>query len=463
MGIRVIVLVFLVVALCIYAWKDWFRSLCGLILMMAFIGHEDMPTAVMGIQGLNLWNLLFINIFMGWLIARSQEGLQWDMPNYISIILLLYLGVIIVGVMRALSNPNTLRLYTTTDVISEELINTLKWIFPGVFLYDGCRTRNRLIIALGSLLLLYFLVAIQVFKYMPLSVLADQDLLERVRNRYLRRGLGYSAPDVSVMLAGGCWGVISAVQLITKRFYKVLMLGAVGIIIFGQALTGGRMGYVTLGILGISLSLLKWRKLLVVFPVIIILLPILFPGPTARMLTGFGQTDESGQESVDDAAVTSGRTRMWPYVIDKIKESPWIGFGRRAMLRTGLSEYVGIELGDNTWPHPHCMYLESLLDNGIIGSVPFFLFWVVMLVKAVRMFLSQNRLYSAVGGLCLSLAVSSFFAGLGGQHIYAQEHTLGIWASAFLLLRVDVEEKNAKDASQITGYSDANSALRSMV
>ena len=63
MSIRITALYIFVTFLCIYAWKDWFKSLCGLILLMAVIEHPDMPKTVLGIQGLNPWNVLFAMIF----------------------------------------------------------------------------------------------------------------------------------------------------------------------------------------------------------------------------------------------------------------------------------------------------------------------------------------------------------------------------------------------------------------
>ena len=62
MSIRITALYIFVTFLAIYAWKDWFKSLCGLILLMAVIEHPDMPKTVLGIQGLNPWNVLFAMI-----------------------------------------------------------------------------------------------------------------------------------------------------------------------------------------------------------------------------------------------------------------------------------------------------------------------------------------------------------------------------------------------------------------
>jgi hypothetical protein len=90
------------------------------------------------------------------------------------------------------------------------------------------------------------------------------------------------------------------------------------------------------------------------------------------------------------------------------------------------------------------MYLETLLDNGVVGSIPILSLFALMVVYSARLFRSDNRLFSAVGGLSLALILTSLFAGLTGQHVYPQEHTLGIWAAFFLSLRVYVEDKRTQ-------------------
>ena len=102
MSIRILFLYITVASLSVYAFKDWFKSLCGLILLMAVMGHEDMPRSMLGINGLNTWNMLFGIIIVACLLSRHRECLVWDMPSYINILLLLYLGVVLVGVLRAI-------------------------------------------------------------------------------------------------------------------------------------------------------------------------------------------------------------------------------------------------------------------------------------------------------------------------------------------------------------------------
>ena len=452
MSIRITALYIFVTFLAIYAWKDWFKSLCGLILLMAIIEHEDMPKTMFGIQGFNTWNILFVIIFLAWVVNRRREGLTWDMPRHVNVLLLMYLGVIIVGFLRAVFDHSNIEWYPLRRLISEELINTIKWVLPGILLYDGCRTRRQVIMAIVCVLAIYFLIAVQVVRLIPLdSVLHSGSNMDALRARCSK--IGYGACDMSTMLAGAFWAIMATLSLVRKKKYQVMVLAAAGIVVLGQALTGGRAGYIAWGAIGIVLCLLKWRKFLILAPVIVILLPIVFPGAVDRMLTGFGETDVAGQSTTDDNAVTSDRTIIWPYIINKIGESPLVGYGRLAMSRTGLVKSLEAEYPGIGASQPHNMYLETLLDNGMLGSIPILSLFAVMVAYSARLFRSDNGLCSSVGGLALSLMLAQLVAGIGSQHIYPEESTLGMWAAMFLSIRVYIEEKRTQ-----TGANTAESS-----
>jgi len=460
MSIRVTALFVFVVAVGIYAWKDWFKSLCCLIILMAIFKHGDMPRTMLGIIGLNPWNVLFGVIFFAWLASRRREGLRWDMPCYINVLLLMYLGVILIGVLRSVFDLGYMSEYAHTGLIIEGIFNTVKWILPGILLFDGCRSRRRVITALVCLLVMYFLIAQQVIDRMPIESAIGN--LSQQRRLHICSKVGYSACDLSTMLAGTSWGVLAAMPLVRRKKYRMLVLATAGIFVLGQAMTGGRAGYLAWGATGLVLCLLKWRKYLILAPVVVMLLPIVFPGAADRMLTGFGQTDVAGQSMIDDFSVTSGRTYIWPYVIDKIGESPLVGYGRMAMKRTGLTEYLGRQLND-PFPHPHNMYLETLLDNGILGSLPIFLFWGTMILYSARLFKSNNRLCSAVGGMALALTLAQLFGGIGSQHFYPRESTLGMWATMFLSLRVYIEWARVREGMIIAESSWNGQSLQQQV
>ena len=439
MTIRIAALYLLVTGLSIYAWKDWFKSLCGLILLMAVIEHEDMPKNMMGIQGMNLWNVLFLFIFFAWMASRRREGLKWDMPGHINVLLLMYLGVVVLGVFRVIINRSYIGQTSLLSLISEDLINSIKWTIPAVLVYDGCRTRKRVIMVLSCVLVMTLLIGIQVARRLPPgSVLGDVDIMQ---TRRACSYIGYGACTMSTLLAGLSWSLLGVLPLIRSKWHKILIICLAVFAFYAQALTGGRAGYVAWAATGLILCLLKWRKLLLLSPVVIMVVIIALPGVADRLLMGFGDTDLSGQSTIDRETLSSGRFMIWPYVIERIGQSSLLGYGRDAMRRTGLQQHIGERTGNFRFPHPHNMYLESLLDNGILGSVPIFLFWGLVVVYGGLLFRSNNRLYSTVGCLGLSFTVTQLVAGLGSQHFYAEEDTLGIWVVMFVILRVYVEDK----------------------
>jgi hypothetical protein len=438
MSLRITAAYLFVAVLSAYAWKDWFKSVCGLVVMMAVMEHEDMPRTMFGVQGLNLWNVLFTMILIAWAATRHRDGCRWDLPRHFGLVLLMYVGVIVIGFLRAAFDHAHLEGYPLKYLVSEELVNTIKWILPGLLLFDGCRTRKRLLTAMVCLLVLYLLITIQVIQRLPpSSVLAASGEIDRTRRACA--DMGYTACDMSTLLAGVFWGIMAVLQVIRKKSRRVAVLVMAIMVFYAQALTGGRSGYVAWGATGLVLCLLKWRKRLLLAPVVLILVPLVLPGAAARMFEGFGKTNVAGDVVVDDYSLTSGRTLIWPYVIEKIDQSPWVGYGRLAMTRTGLAGKLMADLGES-FPHPHNMYLEALIDNGIIGLVLFLAFWGTVIVHSARLFRSDNRLYSAVGGLALGLVLTQLFAGIGSQHFYPEESTLGVWVAAFLAVRVYVEE-----------------------
>ncbi len=207
---------------------------------------------------------------------------------------------------------------------------------------------------------------------------------------------------------------------------------------YAQALTGGRMGYVTWGVIGVIMCLLRWRKALIVLPLVPVAVSVALPGVADRMLQGFDETSASGQEYVSDYEVTSGRSLIWPYVIEKIEQSPLIGYGRQAMATTGLRDFLWDAFGES-FPHPHNAYLECLLDNGIVGFAVIMPLYCILLWQSIRLFLDRaDPLAGAVGGVTCALLLALLVAGLGSQTFYPREGDFGLWMAIGLTLRMSV-------------------------
>ncbi len=427
-----------VVILSVYAWRDWFKSLCGLILLAALMHRYDFPTSFGGIQGLNLWNILFANVFLAWLVTRRRQGLFWDMPRNINVFLVLWLVVILVGWVRMMFSGDRPEDLTLANLISERLINTIKWPLLALPLFDGCRTRHHIKLALACILLLFALFAVQLVRYVPPMVILEPGNLRHRGN--IPDDMGISINGAGKMMSGVPWAMLTIMPLLKRRKYRFLMLGACVTSLYVLALTGGRSGFIGCAMTYLLLCVLRWRRYLILLPFLVLIAFFTLPGARAKMLYGFTEVDVTGEKTVDSYKATTGRSVIWPYVISKICESPIFGFGREATRRTDLRERFRDEDRDVDVAHPHNAYLEVLLDNGLIGFVIIVGLHMVIWVYSVRLFVDRgDPLYTAGGGLALALLTGHLVAFMGGQSFYPEVTDVGLWCAIGVMFRLHVE------------------------
>jgi O-antigen ligase len=462
--IRLLLLAAVVLGLSIYAWKDWFKALCGLILLMAVIEHPDMPKSIFGISGLNPWNALFFVVLLAWGVNRRREGLRWDLPRHITILLLLYLGVVVIAFLRMVADPSALSSlaadpsagledYSVGQLVNEHLVNAIKWVIPGLLLFDGCRNRSRFTLAVLSVLALYFLLGLQVISWMPPGAALDGDSLSARSLKILINEIGHHRVNLSMMLAGAFWAVLATLPLARRRSLQALLLVGALAVVYAQALTAGRMGYLTWAVVGLVLCLLRWRKYLLLAPVMVAVIAWTVPGTVERMSAGFsaeivedGPVSSSklsfspdGRDTLDPYTITAGRNIAWEYVTAKIGERPLIGFGRLAMVTTGISAFLMDEFGES-FPHPHQAYFELVLDNGILGALFVLPFYLIVLGHGISLFRDgRSAVFVTAGGVGCALVLALLIAGFGSQTFYPREGSVGMWCAIGLLLRVSVE------------------------
>lgn len=445
MSIRVLACLVFVVGFSVFAWRNWFVSLCAAIVLMAVMEHPDMPNNIAGIQGLNLWNVLMLSVVAAWVSNRRQAGGAWDLPRQVGHLLIAYLAVVVLAGLRLLVDRQGYEAdYPFTYIVSEHVINSVKWILPGLLLYDGCRSLPRVKLGMGVILLLYVLLALQVIRWMPLSFAtgSGEDFAHRA-SKIIQNEMGYNRVTLSNMLGGASWGIFCAHVLFRRRVHQLGIVLLAATVSLGQALTGGRSGYASWAFVGFILCLVRWRWLLPIGVGLVAVVLSLLPGVRERLLQGVGGQQGSVVVQHDDYELTSGRTLAWPYVLRQIGESPVLGYGREAMVTTGLRDYLMEQYGES-FPHPHNAYLQWLLDNGIVGFVPVALFFAVVLRRAVQLLLDQrDPWYTAAGGLASALVLALLVGSLGGQTFYPREGAVGLWAAMFLMLRVSVERERS--------------------
>jgi hypothetical protein len=422
------------------AYRDWFKSLCALLLLTAVLEHPAMPKAMLGIQGLNPWNILLVNVILGWLWQRRREDTVWDFPRPLAALLALYLGVVVVSFARMITDRSGIDELTGLTLVSEYLINPIKWLIPGLLLFDGCRTRQRLAWGLGCSLAIYVILALLVIHSMQFAARLSGIELTRISREIISSEVGYHAVDMGMILAGAAWAILAAAPVLRRNTHRVVAIAATAIVIYAQALTAGRMGYLTWIATGVTLCTLRRHNLFLVAPVLLVATLLVVPGAWERMVQGL---DETEQGQADYNKISSDRLLAWVHVIDKIGEAPLLGYGRLAMKRTGIAHRLQEEYRVS-FPHPHNAYLEWVLDNGVIGLLLLAPFYVGLVVQAARLFRSRDDPWgAAVGAATLALVVALLVASLGSQTFYPREGTIGMWAFIGLCLRCPSNNQTA--------------------
>jgi O-antigen ligase len=453
--IRYTLLTLAVTFLVFYAYRDWYRSLCGLLVLMAFIERYDMPRQMLGITGLNPWNILMLFIMIAWFIAKRRENLKWDFPKNIRPLLFAYLLVILIGFVRMLGDLGPVAEFAAStgrsmpgmkQIVFDELLNTLKYVIPGLLMFHGCNSRSRLVWGVGGCLLASLLLGAQIIKWMPISDLADAEALSDRALRVLDHGIGYHRVDLAAMMASASWSFL-VLRLIAPNKLTSFTFTAFGfILVLSLALTGGRAGYVSWIAIAMLLAMLRWRRLVFVMPVLVALVVTFVPAARDRMLQGFGEGQrydvvQFGGGEHDYASITSDRILIWPSVIDAIEERPFVGYGRKGYHISGASREIRELYGEKGagFPHPHNAYLEILIDNGIIGAMPVLLFFFSVLRRSAALFRNKtDPLYAAVGGISLAFVFGQLVASIGAQSFYPRAGVVLMWATIGLALRAHV-------------------------
>ncbi len=450
----------------LYALKDWYKSLCVLIAFVAIIEHPDVPKTILGIQGLNPWNLLLFFVLFGFSIRKKEfDSNTWDYPGNIRFLLTIYISFCLIAYFRMSSDLSQVIEWSyirgedppsKLGLLSEHVINVIKWVIPSLILFYGCNSHKRFIWGLASALSIYFVLALLTIKAMPIGALADAERLEYLARKLLSDNVGYHRVNLAMMFAGAFWAVFSTRELVANKSNAKYIFLLCLIILYSLALSGGRTGYATWGVIGFIFAAIKWRRFLIYGPVLVSLIILLVPAARDRLMMGFdsesvdsrnsalveeGLVRDTGNENVDLYTVTSGRTIAWPFVIDKIYERPILGYGKDAMIREGITSFLWLNY-EEAFPHPHNMYLQWLFDNGIIAFIPVILFYLTLLKYSYSLFRdNRNKSFVAIGGASLALISALLIAGMGSQTFYPREGAVGMWCVIGLLLRVYMQRE----------------------
>jgi O-antigen ligase len=431
-----------------------------------------MPKNIFGIQGFNPWNILMLSVLVGWLRSADRSQYKEYFPKKVKFLFVWYLGLMAISHIRLLLDMDGLvdwmylsgqHSVSKKSLFSEQIINSYKWLVPAYLVYVGCNSQKRFNLVVLSIIGIYLILGLQVIKWMPLGNISGGNELSERSLKILVNEIGYHRVNLSMMLASGFWAVISSLKMARKTHHTFGLILSSLAILLGQVLTGGRTGYVTWAIVGLTIGFVKWRKIIFIAPVVGLLFIYTVPGVYERMTHGIvgesveeevntraedysdviGNIDEN--TNVNVYAITSGRSIAWPFVLEKIAEQPLFGYGRMAMVNSGITAFLWEAMREG-FPHPHNAYLELILDNGLIGAVPVFILFLTFFLYSISL-LRDNDSNNIViaGGIAISLITAFLVASIGSQTFYPREGSVGMWCAIALALRFYINRKASQE------------------
>ena len=451
--LRLVILWIFIGYFSINAWRNWFLSLCVLIPFTAFIEYPDLPRSMFGVPGLNPWNILFLSTFLAWIFCRSSNPNDIKLPPPFKGLIILQMTIFIIAFARIyldqeglanLAQLNTAGIrFAPSGLINTYLVDTIKWMIPFFMMYYGANTPNRQITGLLAILGFYLALALLILKVRSLGSIVDEASLTKGALKIVKL-TGYHRVDASSILAGGSWLALALIPLQKGGFRRFSLIVAFIIIILGQLLTGGRTGYLAWAVVGCLLAILRWRKILPILALVMVLILAVVPAVRDRMLVGL--TSSSKKEQVVKIApseqeqvvedVSAGRYGIWLLAYERIQKRPFLGYGRLALLRTGASKEAIDTLGQY-FGHPHNAYLELVLDNGLLGAFPFALFYFFVLKRNVPILRTErDPVMIAIAAGCFAVVVAHLTSSLSNQTFYPRTGSLTLWCVLGLFLRV---------------------------
>ncbi|KJJ85410.1 O-antigen ligase-related protein [Candidatus Omnitrophus magneticus] len=382
-----------------------------LIFLIPWAESRQLPGKMLGVTGFNIINSLFLMIGA----TLFYEKRKLFSPSIFNNWILLYIILIAVSAYRGTEAiPAFGGYYNLFTYILNALIKPIEIILAGIMVFYVLKSPNqhlqflRIIKFAGAILVLYILVrggrSIDGIWRLARTISIHKNALSFICLTLL-----------SMNLATMNFGTNT--EKIVNRFLNILY-------ILGIMFTFSRQGYLScLAILAIF-SFRKGPVLTLLFFIGISLFWIYFMPIEVkkRIYTGTAEGEKLGVHEHLTGDVTAGRKEAWAACMPVIEEHLLFGQGLYAYVKS-----IGADRPELPH-HPHNAYLQTLLDNGVAGSILFVSFFVMLIKKSWRLYKKSRSKFASAYGYGFAVTIVIFlFQGYTGFRFYPYEESYFVW------------------------------------
>lgn len=250
-------------------------------------------------------------------------------------------------------------------------------------------------------------------------------LADVARDREFLAPRGMHANCFGLLFAMACGPLLFVGVGAATRWLRWLAMAAFGVATVGLLLTFSR-GALLAWLIVVSACLLHLRRVRTLLAGVVLIVAALLAAPdalTERFGTGLRADALSDTTDVARDDLTAGRVHGWLLLLPEVARSPLIG---RGLGSTQWSQAVA--QGQYRATHPHNVYLEILMDMGLIGFAAL-AWWIAREFRALRRSAASPALpadlrvyfrgaWVAVLGLLAMAATTSDYMPYNGSHFY---------------------------------------------
>lgn len=354
---------------CAFILSDFRIGVVLLIVLLPVSRSQLFPHAMLGITGLNPFNLLLVATFGSYLLHSLFDGsIRRFMPRpllWLYIVPIVVAGVLgsrhVGEIMPGFFMYEVLDFHDAGGYIREFVAKPLLMVVSALLVGAAVAKSEKPERFLIPMLLSIWVMGAIVIVYVYLGGVALGELASSTSREFLT-GLGMHANEL-----GRLYAVAYALLLFTwaeskESGFRMVLLASMALVVVALILTFSRGAF--FGFVVVNVLFLLWRrsaKTLLFLGLLAAAAVFLLPGAVYdRVTTGFG----SGLN-----AISAGRIEgLWLPLVPEIWRSPVYGNGLGSIM---WSEAMRLGGGTYVLPvtHPHNAYLETLLDIGVVGLV----------------------------------------------------------------------------------------------
>lgn len=277
----------------------------------------------------------------------------------------------------------------------------MRWLAVGIFIliidiyfFVNIMTKRAFHLSLVTISILSVFINLVGYIQMQLGLFADPGRPDRVASFFCNENYFATALEFIVII------VLYLFFHETKNWKKIGYLLILGVNISGLWLCKSRTAYIAVAVtLFVFLFIYKRKISYFIMLFLIIFCLILIKNPT--ILPRFDQFMD----------YLDLRVGIWSSALHKFLEKPWFGFG-----------YYGYRIACSDLPgelkalHTHNLFLEILLNFGIIGGSPLVFFFVKKILATLRTVFREKQ--SLTIALVFSTIIALFLHGLADTTIF---------------------------------------------